>query len=450
MSSYLTDADLAPVMQALSRANRAFDVRYPGIRLDRLPVHTLYGGAHLFKHTTPAKLSDLALRHLQSFAADGAALAAALEISSDELPLLDKVYARVVDKLEREAIEDQRLDFEDGYGARADEEEDGHAVAAAIELATGVREDSLPAFIGVRVKSLSEETRVRSIRTLDLFLSTFAAQGTGLPQPFFVTLPKVTHPGQVAALVQCLDLLERRCGFDSGSISIEIMIETIQSIISPTGENAIPALADAGAGRITSAILGTYDYTASCNIASHYQDHRHPAADFARQMMQVCLTGTAVNICDGITNTMPIPPHRGDALTPAQQQENRDVVHQAWRVHWHNILHSLRLGFYQGWDLNPAQIPIRFAACYYFFLKGLDDASARLKTFMDQATQASMVGNTFDDAASAQGLLNYFVNGINCGALTEAEALGTGITREELHARSFQQIVENRLETKND
>ena len=98
------------------------------------------------------------------------------------------------------------------------------------------------------------------------------------------------------------------------------MIETIQSIINPAGQNTIPALVDAGEGRISSAILGTYDYTASCNIASHYQDHRHPAADFARQIMQVCLTGTSVHICDGITNTMPIPPHRGDDLSAAGRE----------------------------------------------------------------------------------------------------------------------------------
>ena len=162
-------------------------------------------------------------------------------------------------------------------------------------------------------------------------------------------------------------------------------------------------------------------------------------------MMQVCLTGTAVNICDGITNIMPIPPHRGDSLSEAERAENFRVVHEAWRIHFGNILHSLRLGFYQGWDLNPAQLPIRFAACYYFFLQGLADARARLRTFIDQASRASMVGNTFDDAASAQGLLNFFVNGINCGALHEDEALSTGITLEELHGRSFQKIVENRL-----
>lgn len=446
MERQLDVAELDAIMAELSDANKAFDTRYPGIDLDRLPVHTLYGGAHLFRHTTPAKLGGLAVKHLESYAPNSRQFAEALGL--ERLELVDMVFERVKEKLAREAIEDQRLDFEDGYGARADDEEDEHAISAARELAEGVRQNSLPAFVGVRIKSLSEETRDRSIRTLDIFLSTFSQESVSLPQPFFVTLPKVTHPAQVEALVKVVELLEKKCGLASGSISVEIMIETIQSIISPAGQNTIPSLIDAGNGRISSAILGTYDYTASCNIASHYQDHRHPAADFARQIMQVCLTGTAVNICDGITNTMPIPLHRGDNLSAAQIRENHEVVHHAWRVHFNNILHSLRLGFYQGWDLNPAQLPIRFAACYYFFQEGLDDATARLKTFIAQATQASMVGNTFDDAASAQGLLNYFVNGINCGALTESEALDTGITLDELHARSFKQIVENRLGSK--
>ncbi len=443
MEPLLEDKDLAPIMARLSSANKVFDAQFPGIALDRIPVHTLYGGAHLFKHTAPAKLSGLAQQHFATYAPDAQAFARALDLSSSALT--ETVYRRVLEKLDREAIEDQRLDFEDGYGARADAEEDGHAHAAALELAEGVRAGSLPSFIGIRIKSLSEETRDRSVRTLDIFIRSFCEQQVELPSPFFVTLPKVTHPDQVTALVDVVELLESHAGLAPGSISIEILIETTQSVIGPSGINTIPSLIEAGRGRITSAILGTYDYTASCNIASHYQDHRHPAADFARQIMQVCLTGTAVNICDGITNTMPIAPHRGNALSDDQHRENREVVHLAWRIHFNNILHSLRLGFYQGWDLNPAQLPIRFAACYYFFLEGLDDAGARLTTFIDQATQASMVGNTFDDAASAQGLLNYFVNGINCGALTESEALSTGITLEELQARSFQQIVKNRL-----
>ena len=302
----------------------------------------------------------------------------------------------------------------------------------------------MPPFIGIRIKAFSEEAKRRAIRTLDLFLTTYAETGLPLPQPFYVTLPKVTSTEQVGVLVDCIELMEERCGFPSGSIRIELMIETIQSLITPSGNIAIPALIERGRGRVTSAILGTFDYTASCNIASHYQDHRHPSADFARKIMQVSLAGTPVNPCDGITNIMPTPVHRGANLTTEQVSENQCVVHEAWRIHFTNISHSLKLGFYQGWDLNPAQVPIRYAGSYYFFLQGLSDAKARLKKFIDQATQASMVGNTFDDAASAQGLLNFFVNGMNCGAFTEEAVLRTGITREELHGRSFQQIVKNR------
>ncbi len=455
-------------MADLSEANAEFAARYPGINLARQPIHTLYGGAHLFKSGTPAKLGSLAERHLESYAANFVEFARALRLNgADNLPVnpqeaealaselgdnslsdawvAHEVWRRTWQKLKTEAIEDQRLDFEDGYGARADEEEDGHAEAAALELAAAKREGMLPPFIGIRVKALTEEAKARSIRTLDIFLSTYANTGEALPQPFFVTLPKVTHPAQVSALVSCIEMVEERCGYAPGAISVELMIETIQSIINPSGECGIPALVNAGNGRVTSAILGTFDYTASCNIAGSKQDHMHPSADFARQMMQVCLTGTEVSICDGITNIMPIAPHKGDALTSEQLKENREVVHAAWRERFNNISHTLMLGFYQSWDLNPAQLPIRYAAVYYFFLTGLADATARLKTFIDQAAQASLVGNTFDDAASAQGILNFFIAGISCGAFTESEALATGITLEELNGRSFDAIVKNRI-----
>lgn len=444
MKTSLPASTIDEVMQHLAAANADFEARYPGIGSARLPIHTLYGGAHLFKKETPAKLSGLAARHLGTYAPDEQHFARALQLDAED-PQVEAMYSRVLSKLEAEAIEDQRLDFEDGYGARQDDEEDGHASQAAKEMADGVAAGCLPPFIGIRIKALTEEVKARAIRTLDLFLTAYAETGQPLPQPFFVTLPKVSHPGQVTALVRCVEQLEQKCGFDQGSIRVELMIETIQSIMNPGGAVGIPGLIDAGEGRVSSAILGTYDYTASCNIASHYQDHRHPSADFARQMMQVCLTGTEVSICDGITNVMPIPPHRGDQLTPHQVEENFETVHSAWRLHFGNILHSLKLGFYQGWDLNPAQLPIRHAAVTWFFLEGLSDAQDRLQTFINQAAQASMSGNTFDDAASAQGLLNFFVNGINCGALAESEALATGITMDELHGRSFQKIVENRL-----
>jgi citrate lyase beta subunit len=372
--------------------------------------------------------------------------------STDQQWIAKAVYERVGAKLKVEAIEDHRVDFEDGYGSRADDEEDAHAESAARAMAEGLHEGSLPAFVGIRIKALTEEAKHRSLRTLQIFLSVLMQEAGRLPDNFVVTLPKVTSAAQVSGLVKCLDLIEERLGIAEGSIAVELMIETIQSILSPAGVITMPALVDAGAGRVSSAILGTFDYTASCNIASTFQDHMHPAADFARNIMQVSLTGTEVTLCDGITNIMPVPVHRlpaqkasaDRALSEAQIEENHSVVHAAWRIHFNNIMHSLRLGFYQGWDLNPAQVPIRYAAVYYFFLTGLNESVERLKTFIDKAAQASMVGNTFDDAATGQGLVNYFVNGINCGALTEAEALATGITLAELQQRSFLKIVENR------
>ena len=74
--------------------------------------------------------------------------------------------------------------------------------------------------------------------------------------------------------------------------------------------------------------------------------------------------------------------------------------------------HSLRQGFYQGWDLHPAQLPTRYAAVYAFFLEGLEPARARLRNFVDKAAQATLVGDVFDDAATGQGLLNYFLRGL--------------------------------------
>ena len=131
----------------------------------------------------------------------------------------------------------------------------------------------------------------------------------------------------------------------------------------------------------------------------------------------------------------------GSTGTSAQ---SRYPVHRAWRLHVDHIRHSLVHAYYQGWDLHPAQLPTRFAAVYAFFLEGLDLATDRLRNFMQKAGQATLVGDVFDDAATGQGLLNYFLRGINSGALSESEALATGLTLEELRSRSFVKILKGR------
>ena len=404
-----------------------FARRFPGDSPARQPVHTVYGGAHLFKSDTPPKLGALAVRALNEYGPDPFAFGRLLGIADD---LAETVYRRVVAKLQREAVEDFRIDFEDGYGNRPDDEEDGHAASAAKQLAAGMKAGTLSPFIGIRIKPFSQELARRSMRTLEIFLSTVIESAGALPPWFVVTLPKIQLPQQVTALADLFDELEPKLGVGAGSLRFEFMIETTQAILSENGVSNLPLFLAAARGRAIAAHFGTYDYTASCNITAAYQTMDHPACDFARHMMQVAYAGTGLWLSDGATNVMPI----GSA----------EVVHRAWRLHVDHIRHSLINAYYQGWDLHPAQLPTRYAAVYSFFLEGLAAATERLRNFIEKAGQATLVGDVFDDAATGQGLLNYFLRALNCGAITEEEALASGLSLEELRSRSFVKILKGR------
>src|SRR5438105_10482565 len=428
--------------QRLQKAQDAFAARYPGESSSRQPVHTVYGGAHLFKSDTVKKLGEIALRSLGEYAPEAKVFAEAIGIRAD---LAGKVYARVQEKLRREAVEDFRIDFEDGYGNRPDSEEDGHAREAAAETAKGLEQGTLPPFVGIRIKTFSAGIGPRALRTLDLYLTTLIARSGGrLPPGFVVTLPKVVSPAQVAVLVDAFEALEPKLRIPRGALRMESMIETTQSILDENGESMLPKLLAAARGRCSAAHFGTYDYTASCNIVSTYQSMRHPACDFAKQMMKVAYSGTGIFLSDGATTTMPIAPHKaakGAQLSPEQARDNQRAVHAAWRLHADDVRHSLVNGFYQGWDLHPAQLPTRYGAVYAFFLDGLAAASERLSNFVGKAAQATLVGDVFDDAATGQGLLNFFLRGISCGAVTEDEATATGLSVDEIRTRSFVKIL---------
>ena len=444
----LVSRDLTPILTRLRRANRAVASACPGETGERQPVHTFYGGAHLFRVDTPPRVGALALASLDEYAPDAATLDAALGLG--DAAFAESIRTRVVDKLRREPIEDLRIDFEDGYGNRPDAEEDGHAASAAGEVAGALRAGSLPPYIGIRIKPMSAELHARSLRTLDLFVTTLVRQARRLPANFVVTIPKVMAAGQVDAVAGACSALERRLGLRARTIKLEIMIETPQSIIAPDGSSALRALVSAGGGRVTGAHFGTYDYTALCGITAAWQHMRHPACDFARHMMQVALAQTTVHLSDGGTNVMPVPLHRpteGQTLTAHELRENHDAVRRAWKIHFDDVTHSLVHGYYQGWDLHPAQLPTRYAAVFAFFQSARAAATLRLRAFIDKAAQATLVGDVFDDAATGQGLLNFFVRGLNSGALTVEEAAETGLAADELQERSFVKIVERR--TKN-
>ena len=420
--------------RSLRAANAAFARHYPGDTGERQPIHSVYGGAHLFTADAAQKLGAIALKTLDQYAPDAATLAQALHLSTDtesanEFAAL--IRARIVDKLRREPVEDYRLDFEDGYGNRPDGEEDGHARSAAEQVAAGLDAGSLPPFIGIRIKAMSQELHARSLRTLELFVATLTrASQRRLPANFVVTIPKVMTPAHVTEVVRACTALEKRLKLKRDAIRLELMIETPQSILAPDGTVALRSFIAAGEGRIRGAHFGTYDYTALCGITASWHHMRHQACDFAKHMMQVALAQTGVWLSDGATNIMPT----GD----------RDTVHRAWKVHFDDVQHSLVNGFYQGWDLHPAQLPSRYAAVYAFFLAARPAATARLRNFVDKAAQATLVGDVFDDAATGQGLLNFFVRGLSSGALTIEEAAETGLTLEELQARSFSKIVRDR------
>jgi hypothetical protein len=424
-------------LRSLAQANQAFMKSRPGESGDRRPVHVVYGGAHLFKADICRKLGDAALRSLAEYAPSAETLASITGMVGD---VAREVYPRILEKLQREPVEDYHIDFEDGYGIRSDQEEDGHAEAAAEETAKAMESGRLPPFFGIRIKPLDEELRGRALRTLDRYCMLLRDRTRGaLPKGFAVTLPKVTVVEQVRVLLDALKVVEElRPGSDT---AVELMMETPQALLT------LPELVAATRFRCTAVHFGPYDYTASLGIASTYQAISHPAADFARSLMQVTLAGTGIGLADGPTTVMPIALHRADALSDAQRAENQSVVHRAWKLHYDNIRRALHAGFYQGWDLHPAQLPMRYAAVFAFFVEGRAEASERLRNFMAQAARATRVGDRFDDAATGQALLNFFLRAIRCGAIRENDAPAlTGLTAAELRTASFAKILRMRRE----
>ena len=416
--------------------------------MQKQPVHTVAGGAHLFRRDTAAKLGRIAGSYLDRYAADPASLRDAL---GNRLPpgTAEAVHRRVRAKLEREPVECFLIDFEDGFGARPETEEDEAATAAAEEVAAGAAAGSLPPSLGIRIKSLSEGTGGRGLRTLELFLAALAAgvarTGGELPDGFTVLLPKIVDAGQVERLAAALDRLEATLGLPDGRVGIDLMIETPQSLVAPDGRVALPGLVAAAGGRCRTVHLGAYDLTGAVAVAAEAQTLGHPLCDMARQLLQLSLAGTGVRLADGATNVLPVEPHRGKAsVSPAERAENAAVVHDAWRLHYADVRRSLSQGFYQSWDLHPAQLVSRFAAVFSFFLEGLDEAASRLDRFVTAAGQAVLTGSVFDDEASGQGLLNFFLRGLASGALTAEEAARSGLTPAELETRSFRAILAGR------
>ncbi|MFF4231753.1 DUF6986 family protein [Streptomyces sp. NPDC001820] len=397
-------ASLAPVDAELAR-------RYPGDPGTRQPVHTVYVPGDLFAADTIRSWGDQALAALDEHAPDAASLAAVLGLSDE---LAAPVYDRVRAKLEREPVEDLRIDFEDGYGGRGDAEEDAHAARAARLISEAYVRGTAAPYMGIRMKCMEAAVRDRGIRTLDIFLTGLVESG-GLPGGLVLTLPKVTYTEQVTAMVRLLEEFEKARGLDAGRIGFEIQIETSQSILAADGTAAVARMIDAADGRATGLHYGTFDYSACLGVSAAYQAGDHPAADHAKAVMQVAAAGTGVRVSDGSTNVLPVG--------------TTEKVHDAWRLHYGLTRRALARAYYQGWDMHPGHLPTRYAAVFAFYREGFEQAAARLSAYAGHTG-----GDVMDEPATAKALSGYLLRGIDCGALDTAEvARLTGLTRDDLN-----------------
>jgi citrate lyase beta subunit len=391
-------AVIADLIAQLSDVDARRTARYPGPAPGRQPVHTCYLPADRLTPTSVPDWGARALAALDEHAPNPATLASVLDLPAN---LAEPVYERVRAKLRTEPVEDLRVDFEDGYGAPGEQVEDDDAHRAVEVLAGWCRDGTAPASMGLRFKSFDTPDLLRrGIRTLDLVLTGLVDALDGLPARFVPTFPKVTSPQQVSALIEVLELLEDRLDLGAGTLRFEIQIETTQSVVDDQGRFTVPRLIAVGQGRVAGLHFGTYDYTAACGLGAVDQHLAHPACDFARAAMQVGAAGTGVLLCDGSTNILPV----GDA------------VHDGWRTHFGLVSRSLHNGFFQGWDLHPAQLVTRYAAVYAYYLAHAPADAARLKAYVERTA-----GSVLDEPATAQALATSLRRAVDCGALTADE-----------------------------
>jgi citrate lyase beta subunit len=412
VTSGLSDTFLDRIDSALAETDTFLARAYPGEDGRRQPVHTVYVPADQYSPDLPRRWGERALALVDEHGGMEA-LCLALGVDTE---LSAQLVDRVTGKLRTEPIEDLRLDFEDGYGNRGDDVEDADSVRAAGAVADAVSAGDAPGFVGIRFKCFEAATRRRGIRTLEVFLSALLQRLDELPPGLVLTFPKVSTVSQVEAMVEVCRALEQTHGLRERSLGFEIQVETPQLILGSAGQAPVAAAIHAGDGRVTSLHYGTYDYSASLQIAAEYQSADHPAADHAKQTMQLAVAGTGVHLSDGSTNILPIgDPHQ---------------VRAAWRLHFDLVRRALERGFYQGWDLHPGQLPTRYIANFAFYRDAFPRAARRLGDYVSRTGSGIL-----DEPATARALARYLQRGYACGALEESELIaGAGLDVVQLEA----------------
>ncbi|MFC6084423.1 DUF6986 family protein [Sphaerisporangium aureirubrum] len=341
-------------------AHREQSWRYPGPGDAWQPVHTVYVPADRFGPGTAREWGDAALALLERHLPSAGRLAEVFGPVPGDLAA--DVRDRVARKLAAEPVEDLRIDFEDGYGTRPPAEEDAHAVRAAEAVAAAHAGGTLPRRWGPRVKSFADGDPGRALRTLDLLLTGVADRVGGLPPGLAVTFPKVLMESYLGQFATGLAGLERGLGLHAGALRFEMQVEAPQTVMFlQRSADLVPSLG----GRLAAAHFGVFDYTAACGLPPGEQRLDHPVCDHAREVMRTALAGTGVELSDG-------------SLAAAPASEATADVHALWRAHAGMVRHSLRHGFYQGWDMHPSHLVSRYATVYTFHLAAFDAYAARV------------------------------------------------------------------------
>ncbi|WP_406317824.1 aldolase [Streptosporangium sp. NBC_01639] len=376
----VTLGDPQALIPGFEQVHREQSAAYPATAVEWQPVHTVYVPADRFDAGTVAAWGaaalDLLRRHLSR-----KDMTRFFEMHEQTART---VHEKVTAKLGTDPIEDLRVDFEDGYGLRPAEEEDGHVTRAAEAIAALHAAGTLPRRWGLRVKSFADGDPVRSIRTLDGFLTEVIDRVGQLPDGFVVTFPKVLMKAYLGQFAGCLEALEKGLGLTEGRLRFEMQVEAPQTV-----RFLDAALVTALGGRLAAAHFGVFDYTASCSLPPHEQRLDHPACDHARHVMQTSFAGTGVELSDGSMAAFPAA-------------DDRYVVRNLWWRHVGLIRHSLSHGFYQGWDMHPSHLVSRYVAVYHFHLSHYEEYAQRVRAWEEQR---GAEGGVMDEPATVKTMV---------------------------------------------
>lgn len=374
------------------------------------PLHTVYIPADRLEPDIVRQWGDAAAQAARE-AGGLVAIAHAMGVESGNSTTLS---ARVAQKLAEQPIEDLRVDFEDGYGYRSDEEEDAAALRAGEVLAAILAGPLAPDRVGLRVKPLDRRGAQRGSRTLRLFLRSFlAASGPSAEMSRVrVTLAKVMNQSQVRVLDEVCLAIESEHDLVPGALGVELQVEVPHVIGGVTPEDALVTLSRHP--RVRALHFGTYDYTSAQGILPSQQRSTHPVARHATRVMQVAAAINVIEVCDGSLNRLPV----GDA-------EQRIA---AWNAHAEMVRDGLQTGLPQGWDLHPAQLITRYLAAFDVLRAEAPDAQRRLRAALGLGHDAA-AGAVLDEPATLRMLGALLARAIRRGALA-ADELAPGLSLE--------------------